>query len=148
MHFVMLKHKLFTIGYEGKNIDEFIEILKKNEIKCLVDVRNNGFSFKKFFCRNLLKNLLEKSGIKFIAVPEVGAPKFLRDELKKTDNINRFFRKYERHIRQNGYLPHLKTHINSERVCLMCFERNAFACHRHILTDMLEEEMPIRAIHI
>ena len=50
---------LFTIGYEGRSIDEYLNILIKNNIKILCDVRKNPLSrnmgFQKILCKETLK---------------------------------------------------------------------------------------------
>jgi uncharacterized protein (DUF488 family) len=42
---------IFTIGYEGKDIDAFLNILLKNEINLLIDVRKNPFSMNFSFIK-------------------------------------------------------------------------------------------------
>jgi uncharacterized protein (DUF488 family) len=63
---------LFTIGYEGRDIDFFLNVLIQNAIDVLVDVRKNPFSMKFNFTKNSLKNYLENSEILYIHIPELG----------------------------------------------------------------------------
>jgi len=65
-------HGLFTIGYEGRDIDLFLNILIKNYIDILIDVRKNPFSMKFDFTKNSLKNYLENSEIRYLHIPELG----------------------------------------------------------------------------
>ena len=37
-------NKIYTIGYSGFVIDDFIKILKKYEISVVIDVRSNPYS--------------------------------------------------------------------------------------------------------
>lgn len=142
------KHKVYSIGYQGRNIENFIETLKDNKIKVLIDTRNSGLSRKPKFSRHALRKIVEKEGIKFIAVPEAGAPKELRDYLKNTGNLNNFFKMYKRHITENKSFDKLGNHINGERTCIMCFERNAYECHRLVLSDMIYENLNSNVIHL
>ena len=141
-------HEVFTIGYQGRNISEFIEILNKNMIKVLIDVRASGFSRKPYFSRGRLKEKIEQSKIEFVSLPEVGTPKELREYLKKTGDYETFFRRYSSHIERNKLLPALEKNINGERVCMMCFEREAEKCHRSVLAEKLKENMNVIIGHI
>jgi len=142
------QHEVFSIGYQGRNIEEFIDILKKNRIAVLIDTRNSGFSRKPNFSRHTLRKIVEKEGIKFVAVPDAGAPKDLRNYLKNTGKIYNFFTMYKKHIIENKYFDELSAHINGERTCLMCFERNPYECHRLVLSDMIHENMNTHVIHL
>ncbi|MCX6815869.1 MAG: DUF488 domain-containing protein [Candidatus Aenigmarchaeota archaeon] len=142
------KHKVYSIGYQGRNIEEFLNMLKKNEIKVLIDTRKSGLSRKPYFSRNALKQKVEKRGIKFIGLSEVGAPKEFREYLKETGNLNNFFKMYRKHIVKNNLFDNLGSHINGERTCIMCFERNPYECHRLVLSDMINENMDTEVIHI
>jgi len=51
---------LFTIGYEGISLEEYFNRLIKNDVKVLVDVRNNPLSMKFGFSKTQLKRFCEK----------------------------------------------------------------------------------------
>ncbi|MEK6888073.1 MAG: DUF488 domain-containing protein [Candidatus Aenigmatarchaeota archaeon] len=142
------KHKVYSIGYQGRNIDQFIDTLKENKIKVLIDTRNSGLSRKPNFSRQTLKNKIEKNGIRFISVPDAGAPKELRNYLKDSGNIEIFFKMYKKHIIKTKAFEKLSSHINGERTCLMCFERNPYECHRLILSEMIHQNMDTEVRHL
>jgi uncharacterized protein (DUF488 family) len=52
------KKYLFTIGYKGKSLEGFLNLLMKNEIAILVDVRHNPISGKFSFSKEKLKFFL------------------------------------------------------------------------------------------
>ena len=58
---------LFTIGYSGFAIEDFIAVLKKNSIGALVDIRSSPYSshFKDYDITNL-KCLLNKNMIYYL----------------------------------------------------------------------------------
>jgi hypothetical protein len=63
----------YTIGYSGKKISDFIDIIKNAGVATLVDVRFSPVSrFKPEFSKNNLKRLLEANGIQYIHRPEWG----------------------------------------------------------------------------
>ena len=49
------KTVLFTIGYEGISLENYLVRLLKNDVKILVDVRNNALSMKYGFSKGQLK---------------------------------------------------------------------------------------------
>ncbi len=53
---------LFTIGYAAKKNDEFLSLLKKNGVTCLVDVRSSPYSgtFKEYD-KETLRAFLKKT---------------------------------------------------------------------------------------
>ena len=53
----MKTYKLFTIGYEGRNIEEFISHLKNFNIPRLIDVRKIPLFRKKGFSKPLFQGL-------------------------------------------------------------------------------------------
>src|SRR5690606_3603293 len=50
---------LFTVGYEGLSIDEYLNKLIKHNVSVLIDVRNNPLSRKYGFSKTQLKGLVE-----------------------------------------------------------------------------------------
>lgn len=143
-----VEHEVFTIGYQGKDIHSFIAELKENKIKLLIDVRASPFSRKPYFSRTKLREKTEEHGVEFLAIPEVGSPAELRKQLKETNDFTIFFEKYMKHIKENELFPRLSRHINGDRVCLMCFEKDANECHRSILANMIEETMNAKIKHL
>ena len=142
------KHEVYSIGYQGRNLSEFLDILEKNKIKILIDTRNSGLSRKPGFSRHVLRKKIEKKGIKFVATPEVGAPKDFRNYLKESGNINNFLKMYKNHIIKNNLFDKLGNQINGERTCIMCFERNPYECHRLILSEMIHEHLDTEVRHL
>jgi len=57
---------IYTIGYEERTLEEFIEQLKLFNISTLVDIRENPFSRKKGFSKNALAQSLEENGIEYL----------------------------------------------------------------------------------
>ncbi len=141
-------HRVYSIGYQGRNIKEFVQLLKKNKIKTLIDTRNSGLSRKPHFSRNALKKAIEKNNMTFIALPDVGAEKEFRKYLKETGNINAFFKMYKKNILEKGSFDKLAKHINGEPVCIMCFEKNPYECHRLILSDLIHQNLNTAVVHL
>ena len=88
-----------------------------------------------------MRETLNGKGIDYINYQALGAPKELRDELYKSGNYDRFFRKYENNISdKTDHLAEILSLINHGRnVALLCFERNPQKCHRKVVADELRK---------
>jgi uncharacterized protein (DUF488 family) len=128
---------LFTIGYEGKSIDDFLEILVNNEIHMIFDVREIPFSRKKGFSKAPLSEALKSENIDYYSFKELGSPKDIREELHRTNNYENFFKEYIEYLNNNP--QNLESIINAinmngdKNICLLCFEKDYNYCHRYKL---------------
>src|SRR5699024_10102341 len=75
------KFALFTIGYEGLSIDQYINIFIEDDVKFLCDVRNNSLSMKFGFSKLQLEMDCKCVGIQFLHFSEVGFESNKRKEL-------------------------------------------------------------------
>ncbi|MCL7413892.1 MAG: DUF488 family protein [ANME-2 cluster archaeon] len=131
---------LFTIGYEGRDIDSFLNTLIKNEINLIIDVRKNPFSMNFSFTRNKLRNYLEKIGMQYIHIPELGIESNQRDNLSTLKDYQALFKKYQattlkEHTKQ---IEHITQLSRTHRAALMCFEADTAYCHRTIIARDIE----------
>jgi uncharacterized protein (DUF488 family) len=135
------KTVLFTIGYEGISLEEYLVRLLKNDVKILVDVRNNPLSMKYGFSKNQLKKYCESLGIKYVHIPEVGIQSEQRQELNTQDDYDKLFATYRKQNltrttnAQTNILNLLKA---NKRIALTCFEANICQCHRKHLAEAIE----------
>lgn len=126
-------HKLFTVGYEGISVEEYINKLIKNNIKVLCDVRKNPLSRKYGFSKSILSDLIGKFGIKYIHISELGIESDNRKNLKTVKDYIDLFDEYEKTV-----LVNQKMRINylydifkkEKRIALTCFEEKPEFCHR------------------
>ncbi len=132
---------LFTIGYEGISLEEYLVRLLKNDVKVLVDVRNNPISMKYGFSKSQLKNYCASLGIDYLHIPEVGIQSDQRQELNTQSDYDKLFAAYRKNNlskttnSQNQILNLLKQH---KRIALTCFEANICQCHRKHLAEAIE----------
>lgn len=133
---------LFTIGYEGISLEEYLNRLIKNNVKVLIDVRNNPLSMKFGFSKTLLKRYCESLGIEYLHFPEVGIQSTQRQELHSQSDYNKLFADYRKsnlpktRSTQLDILELLKSH---KRIALTCFEANICQCHRKHLAEAIEK---------
>lgn len=135
------KTVLYTIGYEGISLEGYLVRLLKNDVKLLVDVRNNPLSMKFGFSKSQLKKYCGSLGIEYVHIPEVGIQSGLRQELNTQSDYDKLFDIYRKNNlsktidSQNEILKLLKQH---KRIALTCFEANICQCHRKHLAEAIE----------
>jgi uncharacterized protein (DUF488 family) len=135
------KTVLFTIGYEGISLEEYLNRLLKNDVKILIDVRNNALSMKYGFNKNQLKRYCESLGIQYMHFPEVGIQSEQRQELNTQTDYDKLFVVYRKNnltktvTTQTTILNLLKQY---KRIALTCFEANICQCHRKHLAEAIE----------
>ncbi|HEU5165072.1 MAG TPA: DUF488 domain-containing protein [Chitinophagaceae bacterium] len=131
---------LYTIGYEGISLEEYFNRLIKNDVKVLVDVRNNPLSMKFGFSKNQLKKYCEKLFIEYIHIPQVGIRSEFRQELNTQSDYDKLFADYEKNnLSQTiSYQQEILNLLKSRnRIALTCFEANICMCHRKHLAEAI-----------
>lgn len=132
--------KLFTIGYENCEIDEFVKGLTTQKIKMVADVRKNPVSRKPGFAKSRLAAALFKVGIDYMHVPELGVPTEWR-KAAKAEIITRrkMFRDYKNKIlpKASKELSNLKSLSQATKLALLCYENDASDCHRRLVSDAI-----------
>lgn len=134
---------LFTLGYEGLSIDAFLNILITNNLHALIDVRNNPYSMKYGFSYPGIQNNMERVGITYYHIPELGIPSELRKGLGTKESYTNLFTYYEEKILpcHLDQIERIKLLVQKHsRVALTCFEGDYQFCHRHKITDLLEKQ--------
>jgi uncharacterized protein (DUF488 family) len=133
---------LFTIGYEGISLEEYLVRLLKHNVKVLIDVRSNPLSMKYGFNKNQLKKYCASLGIQYFHFPEVGIQSDQRQELNSQNDYDKLFTKY----RKNNLTKTIKVQneilnllVQHKRVALTCFEANIHQCHRKHLAEAISK---------
>lgn len=130
--------KIYTLGYEKRTIDQFIEALKAADVHTLIDVRETAWSYKRDFCKVKFSQALSGAGINYIHLRELGNPKrFRRDDSDR----DRVLGKYKSHLEETeAGIPEIIDLIkvakrDKKNICLTCYEREHTECHRSIITN-------------
>ena len=141
---------LFTIGYEGRSLESFMNVLVQNDVHLLCDVRKNLLSRKFGFTKDRLEQTTKVMGIKYLHIPSLGIESAKRKSLDTQADYLTLFDEYKK------TLPYHKSQLESlykqlcshVRIALMCFEKEPEMCHRHVIRDYLCHEYPIRSIDL
>ncbi len=138
---------IFTIGYEGRSFEEFVDLLKKHEIKVVVDIRHEVDFVKQEFSGELLKRQLPVYGIRYIQLKELGVPKIIREPyIEGKLSFECFKQWYLWWIERNRdeWEKKLREAKRIGYIALLCVERypkprgvQKHYCHRDILADYL-----------
>jgi uncharacterized protein (DUF488 family) len=145
------KKQFFTIGYEGKTIEDFINSLIKNDVHLLVDVRKNALSMKFGFSKIFLGKTLEKININYTHMPELGISSENRKQLNTMEDYNTLFENYKNNslkqsrkkLEQLYYL-----YDKYDRLAIMCYEKDINMCHRNCIADEMNRLYKIEITHI
>jgi uncharacterized protein (DUF488 family) len=134
------KKILYTIGYEGISLEEYLNKLIAKDVKVLADVRNNPMSMKYGFTKSQLLNACNSVGIQYVHFPEVGIVSEQRQELTCQTDYDKLFEIYRKETlchtisSQERILKLLKS---KHRIALTCFEANICQCHRKHLAEAI-----------
>mgnify|MGYP006303577765 CR=1 FL=1 len=142
---------IYTLGYEGLQIDEYIQKLKEKEIKILIDVRKNPISRKNGFSKTKFSKKLNDNGIEYFHFPKLGIESSLRKSLniKNPETYEELFYYYD-----NVIIPSAKDSINSieslakenNKIALTCFENNSYYCHRSRITNKIKDNKALSLV--
>ncbi|NOZ59390.1 MAG: DUF488 domain-containing protein [Euryarchaeota archaeon] len=127
--------KIFTIGYSGKEISDFIEILRRYGIQELIDVRSFPTSKKEDFRQDRLREHLRRAGIAYRHLRSLGG--YRRPSYLAYTGTEEFRRGLEELIER----------ARGRRVAIMCLEDNPRHCHRRFIAGELEKR-GIEVVHI
>lgn len=142
---------LFTIGYEGLTLEQYINQLIKNDVKLLCDVRINPLSRKFGFSKSTLSHVLPQIGICYMHVPELGIESEKRAHLEEKQDYTRLFKAYRLTLPQKTTGIDKVRHLleQHQRIALTCFEKEHDDCHRHCVSDhLMQTDNAIKVVHL
>ncbi len=143
--------QIFTLGYEQRDIKEFVQLLTTEEIDLLLDVRETAWSHKPGFSKSALSEALRKAGIEYEHAHWVGNPKWIRSTASSHEDCLGLYRQYIEAVDGliDGFVDFVSALLDDgRRICLVCYERHPGDCHRGILAELLEKHGDVTVRHI
>ncbi len=140
---------VYTIGYQGRSLDDFVDTLIAAKVDVLVDIRSRPISRRHDFSKNRLAAHLNRHGVTYWHVPDLGMPLDLLARRSPQDGNTAILAEYRRLLPER--LPALLRVIDrasTETICLLCFEANAAHCHRSIVADHLRDQWQLDVRHL
>lgn len=144
---------IYTIGFTQKSAEQFFELIKKNKIEILVDVRlNNKSQLAGFTKGSDLKYFLSKicqCGYKH-CIEYAPTKDILDNYKKKTITWGNYVEQYNKLMNRRGDYKNFVTNFNSyNNACLLCSEPTAEQCHRRLIAELIAQDNPqVKIIHI
>jgi len=133
---------IYTIGYEGIKIEDFVKRLKSANIQQLIDLREIALSRKNGFSKTILSDKLDKAGINYRHYSQLGSPKTIRHQLHTDWNYEKFFKAYKEIVKGKGIqqrIEDVEKNAKSKKTVLLCFEKDYKTCHRRIIAEELKK---------
>ena len=163
--------RIWTIGHSTRTIDEFISLLKENEIKLLADVRAwPGSKRYPHFNKDALAESLSAHGIRYEHFPELGGKRKSKPDSRNTAWRNASFRGYADYMETEQFQKGIERlldvagqgaaawaaaeirHDGWEAVtpcaiAIMCAEAVWWRCHRSLIADYLKAR-GVEVLHV
>jgi len=133
--------KLYTIGYEGRELDEFIGELKAHQIDRVIDVRELPLSRRAGFSKTPLHDALEALDVEYVHLKIAGNP-YRKDP-------GDVLAKYKRYLADTT--PAVTAVVDAargHRAALLCYERAPADCHRSILAKRVARRLRVKPLDL
>ena len=132
---------IFTIGYEGLCVEDYMNKLVQNNVKLVCDVRRNPISRKFGFSKGKFSEILTELSIEYRHFPDLGIDSEDRKSLIFESDYKKLFETYRKNLlkQQNSVQAIEELRFCHKRIALTCFEAQAVFCHRHCISDFLQE---------
>lgn len=137
---------LFTMGFTKKTAKEFFELLKKNKIELLLDIRLNN--------KSQLAGFAKGNDLSYF-LPEICNCQYQHClEYAPTDDILAAYRKksiswdeYEKMysellLKRGDYKNFHEKFADFQNICLLCSEPTADKCHRRLAAEIIAQNNP------
>ena len=127
--------KIFTIGYEGSTVAEFLAVLRKAGIERVIDVRALPLSRRPGFSKTPLRTALEEAGIEYVHLKALGTPSEGRTAARagRHEDLKRIYAgqlELPEAMAQSAQMLDLAEEKPS---AVLCMERDPAHCHRTLL---------------
>lgn len=140
---------IFTIGYEGLDIEAFMSLLAEHGIETVVDIRELPLSRKPGFSKKALASALNLSGFEYTHMVELGCPKLVRDRYREDGNWKRYTDGFLKHLKTQGAaVAELSTLASSSNCALLCYEADFNFCHRSMVANAVRDYSGADVEHI
>jgi len=130
-----------TIGHSNRSLETFVDLLRRNEIVHVLDVRTVPRSrHNPQFNRDALPASLDAVAIAYTHLPDLGGLRHARADSPNSGWRNLSFRGYADYMQSPQFAENVQwiaELASSERCVLMCAEAVPWRCHRSMIGDAL-----------
>jgi uncharacterized protein (DUF488 family) len=140
--------KIFTIGYEGTTVAEFIFALQNAAVERIIDVRALPNSRRPGFSKTPLRNALAEAGIDYVHLRALGTPAEGRAAARagRIEDLERIYAgqlELPEAMAEGARMVELAKEKPS---ALLCYEREPAGCHRSLLLKAVAPDAEV--IHL
>lgn len=128
---------LVSVGYEGRTLEDLLEVLQVAGVEVVADVRLTPISRKAGLSKTKLSTALAAVGVDYVHLRELGNPANNREPFwrgRPAVGVRRF-RTLMREPERSASVDKLVKLSQVRRVAVLCFERDHDRCHRQVVTD-------------
>jgi hypothetical protein len=141
---------VYTIGYEGRSVDGFLNRLLQAGIRRVIDVRDNPISRRYGYHKSTFSRLCSLLDIQYSHFPELGIPSEQRANAHSKADYQGLFDVYENRILSDrcGAIARVADLVVAEPSALVCKEARAGACHRSRLSKQVTLQTDLPTVHL
>ena len=145
----MAKLKCFTIGHSTHTVEKFGELLAKNGVNCVIDVRTAPYSkyVPQYNKENIERELKKLNMIYLFMGAELGAMRKDPDLFFPGGGVD-YARVRELESFKRGIERVIDGIDKGFRIALMCAEKDPLDCHRFILVTYALKQRGVEVSHI
>lgn len=132
---------IYTVGHSTRAIEDFIALLRANQVAAIADVRTIPKSrHNPQFGEAALQASLEAAGLGYSRWPALGGLRRARADSENLGWRNASFRGFADYMQSPEFaaaLAELETMAKQQRTAVMCAEAVPWRCHRSLIADAL-----------
>jgi uncharacterized protein (DUF488 family) len=132
---------IFTIGHSNRPLEAFLDLLRENGVRNLVDVRRVPASRRHpQFGQERLARALAEAGVTYRHEPALGGRREPSPDSPHTAWRDPAFRGYADHMQTAAFSAALRSLVVEARgvsSAVLCAEADPLDCHRQLLADAL-----------
>ena len=147
--------KIFTIGFTKKDASKFFNLLKKNDINIIVDVRLNNVSqlagFSKYPDIEYFANEICKAGYisDKLFSPEEST---LKDYKSKKITWAGYVQQFNKTLSERNIRDYIKKRygemVKNNNICFLCSEDTPEFCHRRLIAEIFSDIFGLEIVHL
>jgi uncharacterized protein (DUF488 family) len=140
--------KIFTIGYEGATVAEFISTLQNAGVERVIDVRALPNSRRPGFSKTPLRNALAEAGIDYVHLRALGTPAEGRAAARagRIEDLQRIYAGQLELPEAMAAGAQMVEMAKEKPSALLCYEREPSGCHRSLLLQAVAPD--VDAVHL